>query len=93
MIEQIYLEIFWTEFCPDSLGKVKVRVYIYVSPVSTEWLPIFPFSWKYCFFDDFFKETATRKFYEYCTDRLVAGSIPQIDAEGRDLHKSIFFTF
>jgi len=43
-IEQIYLEIFCTEFCPDSLRKVKVRVYIYVRPVSTEWLPIDKFS-------------------------------------------------
>jgi len=38
----------------------------------------------------FFKETTTRNFYEYRTDRLVVGSTPQIDAEERDLYKSFF---
>jgi len=53
IVEQIYLGVSFTEFCPDRLGKVKVRVNIYVRPVSTEWLPIIPLSWKYWFLDDF----------------------------------------
>lgn len=56
IVEQIYLEIFCTEFFPDRSGKVKVRVLIYVRPVIIEWLPIFSFLWKYFFFDDLKKK-------------------------------------
>jgi hypothetical protein len=89
IVEQIRLQIFCIEICPDRLGKVKVRLQIYVRSVSIKWLPIVPFSWKYCFFQ-WFKKTTTRKYYEYRTDNSVVGSTPQIDAEGRDIYKTFF---
>lgn len=91
IVERIYLEIFCTEFCPDRLGKLKYMYIFMYAPLVQNDCQLFDFH-ENITFSMIFKETTTRKFYDYRTDRLVVGSMSQIDIEGYDLYKSFFFT-